>query len=186
MLTVLDSEPVQQDLQKLTSLMAAASAPQQQALPELARKVAPKLIRRRYRKLRQRADALKPDLSMEAYHEIRGQVKMLRYTMEALPFVSGKPASEMLRALRRWQEMLGLQQDAATASRRLKAIARRPPKGITPETLFLMGRLAEHHFGAAMRARKLYAKRYRKVRERWKKLRSRFENPAANHAAANP
>jgi hypothetical protein len=84
--------------------------------------------------------------------------------------------------LRRWQEKLGVQQDAAIAIRRLKALASAPPKGIPPETLFLMGRLAEHYASAAVRARKLYTKGYRKVRGRWKRLRMKFEDSAVNDA----
>jgi hypothetical protein len=37
-----------------------------------------------------------------------------------------------------------------------------------------MGRLAEHYASDALRARKLYAKGYRKVRRRWKRLRMKF------------
>jgi CHAD domain-containing protein len=107
-------------------------------------------------------------------------VKKLRYALEAVEVIYGKPADEMLRALRRWQDKMGVQQDAAVASRRLKALAGAPPKGIPPETLFLMGRLAEHYAGAAVRARKLYAKGYRKVRGRWKRLRMKFEDSAVN------
>jgi triphosphatase len=180
MLSVLDSVSVQKNFQKLTSLLAAPSAATQQSSQELALKVAPGLIRRRYRKVRKGADLLTPDSSMEAYHEVRGHVKKLRYALEAVAVIYGKPADEMLRALRRWQEKLGVQQDAAVASRRLKALAGAPPKGIPPETLFVMGRLAEHYAGTAVRARKLHAKGYRKVRGRWKKLRMKFEDSAVN------
>jgi CHAD domain-containing protein len=109
-------------------------------------------------------------------------VKKFRYTLEAVAVIYGKPADEMLRTLRRWQEKLGVQQDAAIAIRRLKALASAPPKGIPPETLFLMGRLAEHYASAAVRARKLYTKGYRKVRGRWKRLRMKFEDSAVNDA----
>jgi CHAD domain-containing protein len=117
---------------------------------------------------------------MAAYHRVRGHVKKLRYVLEAVAVIYGKPADEMLRSLRRWQEKLGVQQDAAVASRRLKVLAGAPPEGIPPETLFLMGRLAEHYAGAAVRARKLHAKDYRKVRGRWKRLRVKFEHSATN------
>jgi triphosphatase len=180
MLGVLDSVSVQKNFQKLTSLLATPSATSQQSSQELALNVAPGLIRRRYRKVRKGADLLTSDSSMEAYHEVRGHVKKLRYVLEAVAVIYGKPADEMLRALRRWQEKLGVQQDAAVASRRLKALAGAPPKGIPPETLFLMGRLAEHYAGAAVRARKLHAKGYRKVRGRWKRLRMKFEDSAVN------
>jgi hypothetical protein len=88
----------------------------------------------------------------------------------------------MIRALRRWQENLGVQQDAAVAMQRLNALAGAKPKGIPAETLFLMGRLAESHLGAARQARKRYATGYRKVRQKWKKLRTKFEKSTANAA----
>jgi CHAD domain-containing protein len=171
MLSVLDSIWVQKNLEELTSLLAAPSAATQQSSPELVLDAAPELIRRRYRKLRKAADLLKPDSSMEAYHKVRGHVKKLRYVLEAVAVIYGKPADEMLRSLRRWQEKLGVQQDAAVAGRRLQVLAGAPPAGMPSETLFVMGRLAEHYSRAAVRARKLYAKDYRKIRERWKKLR---------------
>jgi len=166
----------------LTSLLSAPSAVSQQSLPEAARNAMPDMIRRRYRKVRKGADALTPESSMEAYHAVRGQVKKLRYALEAVAVIYGKPAEDMLRALRRWQDKLGAQQDAAVASRRLQALAGAPPKGIPPETLFLMGRFAEHYVRAAARARKLYAKGYRKVRGRWKRLRNKFEVSTVNDA----
>jgi CHAD domain-containing protein len=186
MLSVLDSVSVQKNLQKLTLLLAAPSAASQQssatatAMPTLALNGAPDMIRRRYRKVRKDADLLRLNSSAEAYHEVRGRVKKLRYALESVAVIYGKPADEMLRALRRWQEKLGVQQDAAVAGRRLQTLASAPPKGFPPETVFLMGRFAEHHASAAVRARKLYAKGYRKVRGRWKRLRMKLENLTAN------
>jgi CHAD domain-containing protein len=186
MLSMLDSVSVQKDLQNLTSLLAAPSAASQQSAPALAVNVAPEWIRRRYRKVRKGADLLTPDSSMAAYHAVRGQVKKLRYALEAMAVIYGKPADEMLRALRRWQEKLGVQQDAGVASGRLKALAGAPPKGMPPATLFLMGRFAEHYASAALRARKLHAKAYRKVRGKWKRLRVMFEGLAVGDAPKLP
>lgn len=178
MLSVLDSLWVRKNLQDLTALLAAPAAASTPRSSELVLNVAPQMIRMRYRKLRKRADLLKSDSSMEAYHAVRGRVKKLRYVLEAVEAIYGKPADEMLRAMRRWQDKLGLQQDAAVAGRRLKALAGAPPKGMSPETLFLMGRLAQHYTRAAVRARKLHAKGYQKVRSRWKRLRTKFEDSA--------
>jgi CHAD domain-containing protein len=186
MLGVLDSASAQENLQKLTSLLAVPSAASPQSSPGLALCVAPELIRVRYRKLRKRADLLRSDSSMEAYHEVRGRVKKFRYALEAVAVIYGKSAEQMLRTLRRWQDKLGVQQDAAVACRRLKALASAPPEGIPPETLFLMGRLAEHYASASGQARKLYAKAYRRVRARWKRLRMNFEESAVNEAAKLP
>jgi triphosphatase len=183
MLRVLDSIWVQKNLQELTTVLAAYSAASQRSSPEMALHAAPELIRRRYRRLRKRADRLTSDSSVGEFHEVRGQVKKLRYALEAVAAIYGKPADEMLRALRRWQEQLGIQQDAVVASRRLIALASAPPKGIPPDTLFLMGRLAEHHAGEAARARKQYANGYRKIRTRWKGLRMKFDGSAAQDAA---
>jgi CHAD domain-containing protein len=180
MLRVLDSASVQKNLQKLSSLLAAPATASQQPPTEPTLALAPEMIRRRYRKVRKAADLLTSESSMEAYHEVRGHVKKLRYALEAVAVIYGKPADEMLRPLRRWQEKLGVQQDAAVAGRRLKALASAPPKGIPPETLFLMGRLAEHYAGAAVRARKVCAKGFRKVRGKWKRLRVKFAESAVS------
>lgn len=181
MLTALDSNAAQKSLQTLTSLLSAPSAVPQQS-PELARNAMPDMIRRRYRKVRKSADVLTSESSVEAYHAVRGQVKKLRYALESVAVIYGKPAEDMLRALRRWQDRLGVHQDAAVASRRLQALAGAPPKGIPSETLFLMGRFAEHYERTAARARKLYVKGYRKVRGRWKRLRTKFEDSTVNDA----
>jgi CHAD domain-containing protein len=184
MLSVLDSIWVQKNLQELTSLLTAPFAAPETSAPDLALHTSPGLIRQRFRKLRKRAGLLGADSSTDEYHEVRGQVKKLRYTLEAVAALYGKPANDMIRALRRWQENLGLQQDAAVAMRRLNDLAGAKPKGIPAETLFLMGRLAERHLGAARQARKRCATGYRKVRGKWKKLRTKFEEATANEAPA--
>jgi triphosphatase len=182
MLSVLDSIWVQKNLQELTSLLTAPGAASDASPADLALHASPGLIRRRFRKLRKRAELLGADSSTEEYHEVRGQVKKLRYALEAVAALYGKPAVEMVRALRRWQENLGLQQDAAVAVQRLNTLAKAQPKAIPAETLYLMGRLAESHVGAAMHARKRCTTGYRKVRQKWKKLRAKFEKPTANEA----
>ncbi len=179
MLSVLDSIWVRKHFQELFSLTAPGAASQASAAG-LALQASPKLLRSRFRKLRKRADRLGSDSSTAEYHEVRGQVKKLRYALEAVAPLYGKPAVEVVRALRRWQENLGLQQDAAVAMRRLNALAMANPEGIPAETLFLMGRLAERHFGAAKQARKRCAAGYRKVRKKWKQLRTKFEKSTAN------
>jgi len=182
MLRVLDSIWVRRNLQEMTTAMAAPGAAGQRFTAELALHAAPELIGRRYRKLRKRADRLTPDSSVDEYHEVRGQVKKLRYALEAVAVIYGKPADEMLRALRRWQEKLGVQQDASVASVRLNALASEAPKNLPPDTLFLMGRLAQHHAAEAARARKGYAKGYRKIRGRWKRLRMQFKDSIVKDA----
>jgi triphosphatase len=182
MLSVLDSIWVQKNLQELILLLAAPVAASEASAADLALHASPSLIRRRFRKLRKRADLLGVGSSTEEYHEVRGQVKKLRYALEAVAALYGKPAADTVRALRRWQENLGVQQDAAVAIQRLNALAGAKPKGIPAETLFLMGRLAERHLGTAAQGRKRCATGYQKVRQKWKKLRTKFEKSTANAA----
>jgi triphosphatase len=182
MLSVLDSIWVQKNLRELTLLLAAPVAGFEASAADLALHASPSLIRQRFRKLRKRADLLGVGSSTEEYHEVRGQVKKLRYVLDAVGALYGKPAADTVRALRRWQENLGVQQDAAVAMRRLNALASAQAKSIPAETLFLMGRLAEHHLGTAAQGRKRCATGYRKVRQEWKKLRTKIEKSTANAA----
>ena len=183
MLSALDSIWVQKNLQELTSLSGKPAASEASGA-DLALFVSPGLIRQRFRKLRKRADRLGANSSTDEYHDVRGQVKKLRYALESVAALYGKPADEMVRALRRWQENLGLQQDAAVAVQRLNALAGAKPLGLPAETLFMMGRLAERHLGTAAEARKRCAAGYRKVRQKWKKLRTKFEKSTANAVPA--
>jgi triphosphatase len=182
MLSVLDSIWVQKGLQEFILQLASPVVSLEASTADLALHVSPALIRRRFRKLRKRADLLGGDSSTAEYHQVRGQVKKLRYALESVAALYGNPADDMIRALRRWQENLGVQQDAAVAMRRLNALAGAKPKDIPAETLFLMGRLAERHLGAARQARKRYTMGYRKVRQKWKKLRTKFEKSTATEA----
>jgi CHAD domain-containing protein len=174
MLSLLDSSAVQKGLDKLrlglTQPSGDAEAP---AAPAL--EVVCELIRTRYKKVRKGANGLTPDSPTESYHAVRGRVKKLRYVLESVSVIFGKPANGMVRSLRRWQEKLGVQQDADVAGRRLQALAAVPPKGLPPETLFLMGRLAAHYADRASKARKRHPRAYRKVRGRWKTLKSKLE-----------
>ena len=154
----------------------------------------PELIRTRYKKVRKGANALTPKSPPESYHAVRGNVKKLRYVLESVAGVFGRPANAMVRSLRRWQERLGMQQDAVVAGRRLRAIAAKPPKGLPPETLFLMGRLGAHYADRASKARNRHPRAYRKVRGRWKVLKSKLPQDtsqqdtsrAANRANSGP
>jgi len=183
MLDILDSSAVQKDFEKLT--LALAQPAITAAEPVSPPGALSELIRARYRKVRKGADRLTSRSSMEAYHEVRGRVKKLRYALEPVAVIFGKSADAMVKALRRWQEKLGAQQDADVAARRLRAIAAEPHKKLPPQTLFLMGQFAAHYAEQAAKARKRHPRAYRKVRERWKALKSTLE-PVTAHEAPPP
>jgi len=173
MLRALDSEPTRRWLELLRQA-SAESAEHQGTDPAMA--VMPERVRRRFRKLRRSVGELRAKSSMEDYHQVRRRAKQLRYATECGAAMFGKPADELLRALRRLQERLGAQQDAYMAQNRLAALAAEPASGLPPATLFLMGRLAERHARVTARARRTLDRSWRRVRgRRWKALRARLE-----------
>jgi triphosphatase len=185
MLAVLDSSAVQNDFETLTRALVqpSTSVPAPTAVPSVsALRSITELIHARYKKVRKGADRLNASSSMDSYHAVRGRVKKLRYALETVAVLFGRPADDMVRSLRRWQEKLGIQQDADVAGQRLQALATQPPKNLHPQTLFLMGRLAAHHADRALKARKRHSRAYRKVRNRWKTLKSKLEQFIAHEA----
>lgn len=182
MLELLDSLPIREKFQAFGAALRPPRAADTAEIAETSEttaglppaapaasglKLAP-LIRARYKKVRKQADRLNKASLTEEYHVLRGRVKRLRYLIESVEPILGKASAGVARSLRRWQEGLGEQQDADVAGERLARVASHPPENLPPETLFLMGRLAEHYAGKALKARKLHPRAYRKVRERWK------------------
>jgi CHAD domain-containing protein len=179
----LDSEPVRRWLETLTVADGEDGAAKG---GEPATLVMPERVRRRFRKLRKSVGKLRGKSSMEEYHLVRRRAKQLRYATECGAVMFGKPADEMLKALRRLQDGLGAHQDAYMAQNRLAELAADPTSGLPPPTLFLMGRLAEHYKQATAQARHTLARSWRKVRgKRWKALRVRLGEVHDSAEAAN-
>jgi CHAD domain-containing protein len=174
MLRALDSEATRRWLQVWT---AACESPPRDAGSDTVTVAAvmPARVRRRFRRLRKAVRRLRADSSMDDYHKVRRRAKQLRYALESGAFMYGKPADEMLKALRRMQDKLGAHQDAYMARTHLGALAADPACALPPATLFLMGKLAEHHARLTSATRATVTKSWRKVRgRRWKALRARL------------
>ncbi len=175
MLRMLDSPKTEKWLARLKAELLKSSAAGTRRDPAPIIVAAPALIGTRYKKLRKAASRLTAESSMQDYHGVRGRIKKLRYAIESLAPVYGKPADALLRSLRRLQDPLGEQQDAHVTLARLHALARQPKADLGAETLFLMGRMAEGHAAAGARGRDDFEKRYPKLRKRWKRLRRRLD-----------
>ena len=144
MIRTLDGEATRSWLQTLRHASTSASAASLAgAVP--AAIVMPERVQKRFRRLRRDVRGLDPKAAMEKYHVVRRRAKLLRYALEPGAELFGKPADELLKALRRLQDGLGEHQDAHLAKNRLKALAADSGAGLPAETLFLMGRLAEHN-----------------------------------------
>jgi CHAD domain-containing protein len=173
MVRSLDAEPTRRWLETLSQATGAEPAGANGADPAMV--VMPERVRRRFRKLRKSVRKLRPKSSMEDYHQVRRRAKQLRYATECGAVIFGKPADDMLKALRRLQDKLGAHQDACMAQDQLGAIAADPASSLPPKTLFLMGRLAEHYAGVMTETRHTLNRSWRKVRgKRWKTLRARL------------
>jgi triphosphatase len=183
MLGTLDSEATRHWLETLdhaSANFAAATAP---AAPQAAT-VIPERVRGRFRKLKKAVRKIDSRSTMEDVHTVRRRAKQLRYAIECGADMFGKPAEEALKALRRLQDRLGEQQDAYMAKNRLAALAAEGSR-LPPETLFLMGRLAEHHLGETRQARKMLTRSWRRVNgKRWKALRARMQELSDMASAA--
>jgi CHAD domain-containing protein len=185
MVRALDSEPTRRWLETISLASAQASAGNG-AFADRAMVVMPERVRCRFRKLRKSVRGLRTKSSMEDYHAVRRRAKQLRYAIESGAGMFGKPADESLKALRRLQDKLGAYQDAYMARNRLAALAADPANGLPSATLFLMGRLAEHHAGATAEARKTLSRSWRKVRgKRWRALRTRLGELSDSAREAN-
>ena len=181
MLRALDSEPTRRWIQTLTAATEAPPAANDAGAATVGA-VMPQRVRRRFRRLRKAVRRLRADSSMDDYHKVRRRAKQLRYALESGLGLYGKPADEMLKALRRMQDRLGANQDAHMARIHLAALAADPSCALPPATLFHMGRLAEHHARITSEAHSAVSKSWRKLRgRRWKALRERlgeFEHSA--------
>jgi triphosphatase len=136
----------------------------------------PDLIRGRYRRVRRSVRRLTPDSSLGDYHEVRVRTKKLRYALEIVAPTCAEAADDMLAALHKLQNRLGAQHDAGAIAEYLTQLARHPPPGFGPQTLFTMGRMAELSARRAARLGGRIGKPWRKVSgRRWKALRSRME-----------
>jgi CHAD domain-containing protein len=185
MLAALDSASTQRWMDALTRALVRSTTSRDPVKDAPAVTAAPELIRRRYRKLRKAGKRLTTTSSVDEYHFVRRQSKRLRYAIEAVAEIYGKPAEETLKALRRVQEKLGVQQDTHVARARLLALVNAPPEGLSSQTIFVMGRFVERHSESASRACKRARKGLRKIRGgSWKALRARLDElaPAASHS----
>ena len=139
-------------------------------VPVLA--VAPDLIGRRYRTARKAGDAIADTSSPADYHALRIKCKRLRYALEFLSDVYGKPAQALARRLVAVQDILGLHQDAQVAIARLRELSVARGSKLPPQTIFIMGEIVQRYTQQAAELRTQFPEAYRELKgEPWKRLR---------------
>ena len=177
MLEALDSNRCERLLASFSGTLRRGRSPTPTA-PVL--EAAPDLLRDRYKKVRKRANTLREDSPPEHFHELRKKGKRLRYALEPLQEIYGKPAQKMVKLLKEIQDDLGDHQDlivAAGLMEELGVAGDRPPQAV-----FSMGSMAEGYRREAskIRAGFLGSKSLRTLKngKPWKKLRKKLEKRA--------
>ncbi len=141
---------------------------------------APGLVRRRYRKVRKAAGAITGDSPPEEFHDLRKKGKRLRYALEPLQGIYGRPSERMVELLKAVQDYLGDHQDLVVAAGLLEELG--TAGDLPPRAVFSMGSIAERyaHDAAEMRAGFLASRELCALKggKPWKKLRKAMEKRA--------
>jgi triphosphatase len=177
MLEVLDSNRYERFVASFTGTLRRGRSPAPTG-PIL--EVAPGLVRRRYKKVREDVETLTEDSPPEDFHDLRKKGKRLRYALEPLQGIYGKPAEGMVDLLKAVQDDLGDNQDLVVAAKSLKELA--AAGELPPRAVFSLGAMAGDYSrdAAGLRASFLEAGPLRALRKgkRWKRLRKAMEKKA--------
>lgn len=137
---------------------------------------APELIGRRYKKVRKRTKGLTAESPSEDFHDLRKKGKRLRYAIEPLGGIYGKPAEKMVDSLKQVQDDLGGLQDLIVFSELIRELA---VAGDLPRrTVFEMGAMYERYARDASDRRKKSPRSLRGLHKRWKGLRKAMASRA--------
>jgi triphosphatase len=138
---------------------------------------APDLVRRRYKRVRKDVDGLTEDSPPEEFHDLRKKGRRLRYALEPLQEIYGKPAKKMVKLLKTLQDDLGEHQDLVVAAELMEEMG--VAGDLPPRAVFSMGSMAGRYTRdtAQMRAGFLESQPFRALRrgKPWKKLRKEMK-----------
>src|SRR5215218_5536324 len=174
MLEVLDSNRYERFVASFTGTLRRGRSPVPTG-PIL--EVAPDLVRRRYKKVRKVVETLTEDSPPEDFHDLRKKGKRLRYALEPLQGIYGKPAEKMVDLLKDVQDDLGDNQDLVVAAQSLKELA--AAGELPPRAVFWLGAMAGGYSrdAAELRASFLESGPLRALQEGkpWKRLRKTMD-----------
>jgi triphosphatase len=158
LVTTLDANRCQRLLDRLRAF--AESSPRGGRDAPLGR-LAPQLVRPLVRAVVRAGGRLSRESPPADFHRLRVRVKRLRYALEPLRAIAGKPVRRLGKLLEELQDVLGAAQDAATHIAWLRAHAGTPE--VEPASLLPVGALIQV---LAKRA----AKQRRRALKAWRKL----------------
>jgi|SRR5579871_1076497 len=160
MVGALDSARGRSVVAGLTALARSGAAPRGVTLGALAPELVHPLVRALVRAGRRVDDRSPP----EAVHRVRVRAKRLRYALETLRGLGGRPLARVLRRLERLQEILGDYQDAVTQAAWLRRWAEEAD--VPRVTLLATGALIDRLGRRARRRRARFARTWRRLDRR--------------------
>lgn len=137
--------------------------------------VAPGMIEKRYRRVMKMGKAVKGDSPPEAYHALRIEGKKLRYLLEFMAPIYGKPATDLSARVTSLQDVLGEHQDADVAVAHLHEMAASASRRLGAPTLLAMGSIAERYRVRAEELRSEFPKVFKGLEgNEWRRLREQM------------
>ena len=174
MLEVLDSNRYERFVSSFSGTLRRGRS---QAPTRPILEAAPDLVRRRYKRVRKDVDGLTEDSPPEEFHDLRKKGRRLRYALEPLQEIYGKPAKRMVKLLKTVQDDLGDHQDLVVAAELMEEMG--VAGDLPPRAVFSMGSMAGRYTRdtAQMRAGFLESKPFRALRrgKPWKRLRKEMK-----------
>jgi triphosphatase len=168
MLEALDSQRYERLVRRFGAMVRSRSGTRTPP----ARAVAPELIERRHRGLRKAMRRVEAENEPEAYHRMRIAGKRFRYALEFLADVYPGQTKPLVRRTVALQDLLGAFQDGHVAIERLRSLAAEQGTELGPETVFLMGEVAERHRAAIADIPRRIAPAYERLDGKtWKRFR---------------
>ena len=131
----------------------------------------PRRLRRAYRRLRKKADALEADSPATEFHKVRIRAKRLRYATEFFETLYAGPARRLVRRAVELQDLLGDHQDGIVSSQRIHEALQTAADGWSAETALALGRVVQWEVERGAELRQRFPATYREVKGAWKRLR---------------
>jgi CHAD domain-containing protein len=184
MLEALDSRRYERTVTGMTDLLKRGPLRRSPASRMPAQVAAPDLVRRRYRPVRKRGDAIGPSSPPGDFHALRIRCKRLRYAVEFLSPLAPEQSERLVAALVEVQDNLGEHQDAQVAMARLREMA---DEGLPSRAVFLLGRIDERYERRAAELRAAFPDVYTGIRGKpWKRLRKVLDERRDRAVAESP
>lgn len=183
MLHALDSRRYTELIETLTSLLKRGPEPGSPDADTPVLVAAPGLIRGLYKKVRKTGDRLEEDSPGEEYHKLRKRAKRLRYALEFLSDVYGKPVKSPISSLKDLQDVLGDHQDAEVAIAHLRDLSADGERGheLPPRAVFVMGKIAYRYELQLGGLRAKFPEAYARMKGKpWEKLVKVLDNRSSD------